>query len=52
MFTSCCPAIGVHITILKYVFKKWDYENMTGCIWLRVRPVPYAHGNKPLILAG
>jgi hypothetical protein len=38
--------------ILKYVFKKWDYENVTGLIWLSVRPGSYDYGNKPLRLAG
>jgi hypothetical protein len=53
MFLPCrCSAMGLHVTILKYVFKKCDYENVTGFIWLRVRPVSYEHGNKPLRLAG
>jgi hypothetical protein len=38
--------------ILKYVSKKWDYENGTGFIRLTVRPGSYEHGNKPLRLAG
>jgi hypothetical protein len=40
--------LGENVRILlKYIFKKWDWETWTGLIWLTIRTV--MGGNEPWV---
>ena len=43
--------LGVDGRILKWIFKKWDVETLTGLIWLRIGidDGRFVCGNEPLI---